>query len=86
MEACRRTQKRAKTPSFRYLEGILADWHKQGGHTMEALGQADTLYEQKAASDREYPSQRPSSTRSKNKVLNYTLEKELAQFPYSDSL
>lgn len=62
---------------------------------MEALGQADTLYEQKAASDREYPSQRPSSTRSKNKFLNYTqrrdidydqLEKELAQFPYSDSL
>lgn len=38
MEACRRTQKRAKTPSFRYLEGILADWHKQGVHTMEALG------------------------------------------------
>ena len=95
MEACRRTQKRAKTPSFRYLEGILADWHKQGVHTMAALGQADTLYEQKAASAREHPSQRSVNPRSKNKFLNYTqrndidydqLEKELAQFPYSDSL
>ena len=62
---------------------------------MAALGQADTLYEQKAASDREHPSQRSVNPRSKNKFLNYTqrndidydqLEKELAQFPYSDSL
>lgn len=93
MEACRRTQIRAKTPSFRYLEGILSDWHKHGVHTRQELEKADSAYEQKAASDREHPSRRAANGRSQNSFLNYTqrsdmdydqLEKELTQFTYGD--
>lgn len=89
LEACRRTRKRTNAPNFRYVEGILSDWHSKNVHTLQELAAADTAYEQQNAQPRERPSRTGSKSKN-NTFLNYTqrddidydeLERELAQHP-----
>ena len=88
LEACRRTRKRTNAPNFRYVEGILADWHVKNVHSATELAASDTAYEKSAAAAKERPSR--TGAKPKNAFMNYTqrddidydeLEKELAQHP-----
>lgn len=49
LEACNRTMLSIQKPDFKYLDGILSNWHKNNVHTLQDIQVCDAKHKQKKA-------------------------------------
>lgn len=69
LEACNRTMLSIQKPDFKYIEGILKNWHKEEVHTLQDVARCDKQFAQKRT-EKEPPASgknyRNSSSQKKN--------------------
>ena len=61
-EACRRTMEQIHEPSFRYADGILQNWYRQGISTMKEVEEADRTHRAEYASRKNSGKDRAKAT------------------------
>lgn len=82
LDACTRTIQATGTPSFRYADTILTNWHKQQVHTQEDIRALDLAYQAKTkSSEKPAPKAKKAITKGNNfpqRAYDYdTLEQQL---------
>lgn len=73
LEACNRTMLSIQKPDFKYLDGILSNWHKSNVHTLQDIAACDAKHKQKRANAARQNSQ-------KSGAVNNTGAAKKAQF------
>ena len=69
LEACNRTMLAIQKADFKYIDGILSNWHKENVHTLQDIQACDERHQQRKAASR---NQNDTSTSGKNTMQKKT--------------
>lgn len=73
LEACNRTMLTIQKPDFKYLDGILSNWHKNDVHTLQDISRCDEAHAMKqgAAGNSNTPKKYRNSSPKKNQFQSF---------------
>lgn len=78
LEACNRTMLKLQHADFKYIEGILENWHRSDIHTLLDVEKADAIYAQKKSAQPpvDTATVRPRSRNSQTNIVQHGLSKD----------